>query len=41
GPHMIRYNRDTLMTARDTKRAPIPDEMLQEINRVAPDILIA
>ncbi|CAA22321.1 Eukaryotic translation initiation factor 4E-binding protein Mextli homolog [Caenorhabditis elegans] len=41
GDNPIRYNRDTLMTARDTKRAPIPDEMLQEINRVAPDILIA
>ncbi|ULU14149.1 hypothetical protein L3Y34_016575 [Caenorhabditis briggsae] len=37
----IRYNRDSLMTARETMRAPMAPEMLKEITRVAPDILIA
>lgn len=37
----IRYNRDILMTARDTQRQSMTPEMLKEITRVAPDILIA
>lgn len=37
----IRYNRDSLMTARETMRRPMAPEMLKEITRVAPDILIA
>lgn len=37
----IRYNRDSLMTARDAMRRPMAPEMLKEITRVAPDILIA
>lgn len=38
----IRYNRDTLITARDISiNTSIPSEMLKEINRNAPDILIA
>ncbi|EGT46461.1 hypothetical protein CAEBREN_30592 [Caenorhabditis brenneri] len=37
----IRYNREHLMTARDTLQTQIPQEMLKEITRVAPDILIA
>uniref|UniRef100_A0A1I7U1E6 KH domain-containing protein n=1 Tax=Caenorhabditis tropicalis TaxID=1561998 RepID=A0A1I7U1E6_9PELO len=37
----IRYNRESLMSARDTLNHRIPSEMIQEISRVAPDILIA
>ncbi|CAL2028157.1 unnamed protein product [Caenorhabditis brenneri] len=41
GGDPIRYNREHLMTARDTLQTQIPQEMLKEITRVAPDILIA
>lgn len=37
----IRYNREHLMTARESLNTHIPTEMLKEINRVAPDILIS
>lgn len=36
----IRYNRDMLMTARDSMRTQMAPEMLKEVTRVAPDILI-
>lgn len=37
----IRYNRETLITARESLNTQIPTEMLKEITRIAPDILIA